>query len=72
MANRSDRRWFLKLIPSAAAAVTAMAVPLPAKVEVIPANLNQPLTDEEMVAIANASAICFGLKPRQDTGRKEN
>lgn len=23
-----------------------------------------PLSEEELIAIANASAICFGLKPR--------
>lgn len=62
-----DRRRFLKWIPklTGAAAVTAVIpatiTPQP-KVEVLPPE-DRPLTDTEKIELANAAAICFGLRP---------
>ena len=63
MANRSDRRWFLKMFPKAAAGAAAIAIsPIggtpPQQAEF------KGLSEEEQIAICDAAAICFGLRPR--------
>ena len=39
-----------------------IAPPILPKAEALPLE-DRPLTESEMIAIANAAAICFGLKP---------
>ena len=72
MSKRADRRWFLKLLPQTvvgAAAIAAVPTILDAEIVPEPSQLtvSKGLSEEEMIAIANASAICFGLRPRGGT-----
>ena len=70
MASKSDRRWFLKLLPQTVVGAAAIAtVPTILNAEVVPDPAatvveTRGLTEEEMIAICNSAAVCFGLKPR--------
>jgi len=72
MSKKADRRWFLKLLPQTVVGAAAVAtVPTILDAEVVSESsttliASRWLSEEEMIAIANAAAICFGLKPRGD------
>lgn len=69
--SKSDRRWFLKMLPlTAAGAGIAASLPVAAKPETpefIPLEEGRLLTEAEMIAMADCCALAFGLKPRKQT-----